>query len=290
MPCGGRINEETGQAMRPTTIHRSLKSVTGHLPSVSLVVAVAACLVIAFPPAADWLQYDRSAVAGGQLWRIVTCHLTHWSFEHLFWDVTALLFLGFVIEQDKRRRFLTCMGLSAVLIPLSVHACMPELSTYRGLSGIDSAAFMLLAVTLLADSWDQRDWGWTLVCTAVMGGFAAKTGLEFVTGTTLFVDAAASEMLPVPLAHVIGAGVGVLCGVQWNGQADVQSRHRLATRESQLPARRYRPGGSRPANLDDYRRSRHLATGQGRAGRTATATGQEADVGWWAVVLRSRCA
>ena len=215
------MNEETGRAMRPITIHRSLKSVAGHLPSVSLVVAVAACLVIAFPTAADWLQYDRSAVAGGELWRIATCHLTHWSFEHLFWDVTALLFLGFVIERDKHRRLLTCMGLSAVLIPLVVHACMPELSTYRGLSGIDSAVFMLLAVTLLADSWDQRDWGWTLVCTAVIGGFAAKTGFEFVTGTTLFVDAAAAEMLPVPLAHVVGAGIGVLCGVQWNGLAEV---------------------------------------------------------------------
>jgi rhomboid family GlyGly-CTERM serine protease len=219
--------------MRPITFHRSLKSAAGQLPGVSIVVILAAGLVMAFPPAADWLQYDRSAVAGGELWRIATCHLTHWSFEHLFWDVTALLFLGFVIEQDKRRRLLTCIGLSAVLIPLVVHVCMPELSTYRGLSGIDSAVFMLLAVTLLADSWDRRDWGWTLVCSAVMGGFAAKTGFEFVTGTTLFVDVTSAQMLPVPMAHVVGAGIGVLCGVQWNGHAEVarpaMGRHSAAS-------------------------------------------------------------
>ena len=208
--------------MRPTTIHQSLKSAAGHLPGVALAVISAAALIMVFPRAAGWLQYDRSAVAAGQLWRIVTCHLTHWSFEHLFWDVTALLFLGFVIERDKRRRFLTCVGLSAVLIPLVVHAGMPELSTYRGLSGIDSAVFMLLAVTLLADSWDQRDWGWTLVCTAVMGGFAAKTGFEFTTESTLFVNTATAQMLPVPLAHVVGAGIGVLCGVQSNGPAKVE--------------------------------------------------------------------
>jgi rhomboid family GlyGly-CTERM serine protease len=212
-----------GDAMRPITIHRRLKSAAGHLPGVSLALVVAACLLMAFPSLADRLQYDRSAVLEGELWRIATCHLTHWSLDHLFWDATALLFLGFVIEQEKRRRLLTCMGLSAVLIPLAVCVCMPDLSTYRGLSGIDSAVFMLLAVTLFSDSWEQRDWGWMLVCTAVMGGFAAKTGFEFVTGTTLFVDAMAAEMLPVPLAHVIGAGSGVLCGMQWKPRPQVKS-------------------------------------------------------------------
>ena len=218
----GHRNEEIGDAMKPIAILRRLKSATGHLPGVSLVLVAAACLVMAFPSLADRLQYDRSAVVQGQWWRIATCHLTHWSFDHLFWDVTALLFLGFVIERDKRRRLLTCMGLSAVLIPLAVGAWLPELSTYRGLSGIDSAVFMLLATTLLGDSWDRRDWGWTLVSTGVMAGFVAKTGFEFVTGTTLFVDATAAEMLPVPLAHVIGAGIGVLSGVQWKPRPQVQ--------------------------------------------------------------------
>lgn len=216
MKRNGHQSEETGDAMRPIATPRKSKSALGRLPGVSLLLVAAACLVMALPSLADRLQFDRAAVAQGELWRIATCHLTHWSFEHLFWDAAALLFLGFVIEHDNRRRLLMCMGLSAVLIPLVVYAWMPELSTYRGLSGIDSAVFMLLATALLSDSWAQRDWGWTLVCTAVVGGFAAKTGFEFLTGDTLFVDATAAEMLPVPMAHVIGAGIGVLCGVPWN--------------------------------------------------------------------------
>ncbi|MEE8451607.1 MAG: rhomboid family intramembrane serine protease, partial [Thermoguttaceae bacterium] len=106
--------------MKPTTIPREVKSAARHLPGVSLALGAAACLTMAFPSLAEWLQYDRSAVAEGQLWRVATCHLTHWSLDHLFWDVVALLLLGFVIEQDKRRRYLTCMGLSAVSIPLAV--------------------------------------------------------------------------------------------------------------------------------------------------------------------------
>ena len=138
---------------------------------------------MAFPSLADRLQYDRSAVVEGQLWRIATCHLTHWSFEHLFWDVTALLFLGFVIEQDKRRRLLTCMGLSAAVDSAyrSVPVCpsFPPTGDSRESTPRCSCCW---PSALLSDSWGQRDWGWTLVCTAVMGGFAAKMGFEFVTG------------------------------------------------------------------------------------------------------------
>jgi len=201
--------------MSPITINQRLKSAAGHLPGVSLALAAAACLIMAVPSLVDLLQYERSAVFAGQWWRVATCHLTHCSLDHLFWDVVALLVLGFVIERDNRRRMLACIGLSAVSIPLAVMFFMPELSTYRGLSGIDSALFMLLAVIMLGDSLRRRDWGWTAICTTVMAGFVGKTMFEFATGTTVFVDSAAAEMLPVPLAHVIGAGVGVLCGVRW---------------------------------------------------------------------------
>jgi len=201
--------------MSITTLHERPKPATENLPGVSLALAAVACFLMAFPALADWLQYDRAAVAAGQLWRIVTCHLTHWSPDHLFWDVVALLLLGCVVERDGYRRLLTCIGLSALSIPLAVHIGMPELSTYRGLSGIDSAVFMLLAVTLIVDAWRQGDRGWTLLCTALIVGFVAKTGFEFLTGTTLFVDAAAADMQPVPLAHVVGAGIGTLCAVPW---------------------------------------------------------------------------
>ena len=62
--------------------------------------------------------------------------------------------------------------------------------------------FMLLAITLLRDSWEQRDRGWTLVCTALIVGFAAKTGFEFVTGTTL--PAEAINFSKEHLAYVVG--------------------------------------------------------------------------------------
>ena len=185
---------------------------TYDLPFVSLLLALAAIVVLPAASLSGWLQYDRAAVDGGQIWRLATCQLTHWSWDHLFWDAAALVGLGWVLEREDRRSTLICLGLSIVLIPAAVHFGLPELATYRGLSGIDSAVFVLLAVTLFRRCHAEGDRLWAWACVAMLVGFAAKIGFEMVSGGTLFVDAAASQMQPVPLAHVVGGMVGGASG------------------------------------------------------------------------------
>ena len=51
---------------------RRLVSAGGRLPGVSLLLAGAAVCLQCSPAALEWLQYDRAAIAGGELWRIVT--------------------------------------------------------------------------------------------------------------------------------------------------------------------------------------------------------------------------
>ena len=184
-----------------------------HLPGASLLIALFTVAIWWFAPISDHLQYDRSAIAAGQLWRIVTCHLTHWSLDHLFWDLAAFIVLGAICELNSRVRFLTCVALSAVLIPLATWIVMPELATYRGLSGIDSAVFALVAVTLLRDATANKDWACSLTVGTICIGFVAKIVFEVITGGTLFVDSAAAQMIPVPLAHVVGAIVGAIGAV-----------------------------------------------------------------------------
>jgi hypothetical protein len=88
------------------------------------------------------------------------------------------------------------------------------MATYRGLSGIDSALFALLAVRVGRQSLSEKDWLKLSIAGIIAGGFAAKVGFEFVTGATLFVDSTAAGMTPVPLAHVVGGLVGIVCGLQ----------------------------------------------------------------------------
>src|SRR5262249_47102767 len=119
------------------------------------------------------------------------------------WDGLALLALGLAWERLSRGRFLACLAGSALAVSAAVWWLAPAMQRYRGLSGIDSALFVLLAVSLMQADAGSRRLGpaaWALVA------FLAKVTYESATGHAIFVaDDAASV---VPGAHLAGAGVG----------------------------------------------------------------------------------
>jgi rhomboid family GlyGly-CTERM serine protease len=187
------------------------------LPVASLLLVLLAGALYAVPGAAEWLQYDRTALAHGEWWRVLTGHLVHWSGDQLFWDGLALGFLGWLCERESVASFLRCIFLSAFLISLTLWFAAPGMATYRGLSGIDSALFALFAVRLGREAFHDRQWIKLTLVGIVAGGFALKLGYEFTSGATLFVDSSAGGMIPVPLAHVVGALVGLVCGLLIRG-------------------------------------------------------------------------
>src|SRR5262249_8798336 len=90
-------------------------------------VAVAATLF-----GADALELRR----GGAMWRVVTCHFTHFSYEQLAWDAVAFLLLGLACERRHRAAFHATLLASIVFVPIAVLVFTPEVVAYRGLSGI----------------------------------------------------------------------------------------------------------------------------------------------------------
>ncbi len=199
------------------TSHRLTTTAARRLPCASLLLSAAAVLVFVHPSATTWLQYGRLAIAAGEIWRLVSSHWTHVSADHLFWDVLTFLVLGTLCERMSRLRFCTCVLGSTLLIPVALWITMPQLETYRGLSGIDSALYVLLAVTLLKDEVHGRRWGWVITLSGVLFVFIAKVGYEMATGGTIFVNSGASHMIPVPLAHWVGAAVGMIVGLMPEG-------------------------------------------------------------------------
>jgi len=136
---------------------------------------------------------------GGAVWRIVTCHFTHFTYEQLAWDALVFLILGIACARRNRGAYQATLLASVLVVPIAVLMFAPEVTTYRGLSGIDSALFALL---LTLES--RRSW---LVALCAVG-FAAKLIFEMKTGSMVFVSGAA--FAPVPVAHLAGAVVGVL--------------------------------------------------------------------------------
>lgn len=197
----------------------TMTSVPGRRCGVSLVLSFLVVLCYLCPPLASALQFDQAAVAGGEFWRIVTCHLTHWNFDHLFWDLSMFLVLSVMIESEDRRRLLLCLAMSAISIPLLVWMVSPEIPTYRGLSGIDSALFILLMTQILRENWRKSQPVWAGAAALGMLGLLAKTLYEVRTGTTLFVDHEAAGMVPLPIAHLAGGLAGFLAAIEIGSSA-----------------------------------------------------------------------
>src|SRR5215813_6550864 len=68
--------------------------------AVPLVIGVC-CFAFALggEAARDWGSYDRVGLANGQLWRLVTAHLVHLGWAHLWPNLLALLLIGGLLEE-----------------------------------------------------------------------------------------------------------------------------------------------------------------------------------------------
>jgi len=184
-----------------------------HGTVITVCVALAAVSIQLMPGGAGWLQFDRLAILDGQWWRMLTGHLTHWDLEHLGWDLLMFVVIGAMVERLSRPRFVVLCLVSAISISLMVLLGQPELRTYRGLSGIDTALFVYLACVQLASAWQQRRWGQGLLPAVLLAGFGGKLMYELVTGKTLFVDSQAAGFVVVAIAHAVGAAAGAVLGV-----------------------------------------------------------------------------
>ena len=201
--------------MKQTRQYRAFEAgCTGAPPAwrPAAIVTALACLptlaIYAWPTLTHWLQFDRTRIADGEVWRVVTSHWTHFSAEHLLWDLTAFGLLLFLSWRESPPRTLATVVTSSVLIPVAVWVALPEMSFYRGLSGLASALFVFLALSLARRERAHGNRLISALAVLALVGFLAKSVFELVTGATLFVDT--SEFVPVPLAHVIGAACGAI--------------------------------------------------------------------------------
>jgi rhomboid family GlyGly-CTERM serine protease len=164
------------------------------IPWVTLAVSALAVAVYAAPGGTAAVELSRAGLGDGQLWRLATGHLAHWSFEHLLWDVATFAALGAACERASRRDTAVVLLLAAPTVALMVLAARPSLATYRGLSGLDVALFALLA----------RQVGGRIGAT-LAAVLAAKLVYEAGAGAAVFVGHLSDAVVFVPAAHQGGA-------------------------------------------------------------------------------------
>jgi rhomboid family GlyGly-CTERM serine protease len=84
-----------------------------------------------------WLQYDRTKVASGELWRLVTAHLVHGSSQHSLVNLLGLVMMWALFNKTYRLvSWIVIVACGTVAIDLGFWFLMPELHWYVGLSGV----------------------------------------------------------------------------------------------------------------------------------------------------------
>jgi rhomboid family GlyGly-CTERM serine protease len=168
-----------------------------------IVALLAVCLLLGLggDELRDLLRYERDAIHSGEYWRLVSGHLVHLGFGHLWPNLVALAVIGLLFEDVFRNADWLRVGVaSAAAIDLGLYALEPTVLWYVGLSGVLHGFVAAGALALLV----RRE-----TLGAVLGvGLAAKLIFEQIVGPVPFTAASVGGPVVVA-AHLYGA-IGAL--------------------------------------------------------------------------------
>lgn len=143
------------------------------------------------------LEYRRSAILHGQVWRLWTCSLVHLSWPHLARNLTGLFLIwGLFARRHGERTWVAVLLGSALAVGVGLLAFDPGLEWYVGVSG---SLFGMFCAGALAE-WEARP----LYCCTLLLGMGAVIAWTLQAGA-LPGEAAGLGGNVVPQAHLYGA-------------------------------------------------------------------------------------
>jgi rhomboid family GlyGly-CTERM serine protease len=158
------------------------------------------------------LRYDRSAIAAGGWWRLLTAHIVHLDLHHLILNELGLVLMWSLFAQDYDPVDWCVIVLSGALaISSGLWWLSPHVAWYVGASGVLHSVMAAGAANhLLARAWDR----WILLV-----GLCAKLAWEQWGGH--------AQPWVVVDAHLYGAACGFVVGIALSWRtAIIQHRFR----------------------------------------------------------------
>ena len=169
-----------------------------------IVALLAVCLLLAAGGDAvrELGRWQRDAIDTGEYWRLVSGHLVHLGFGHLWPNLVALAIIGLLFEDVFRNVDWARIGAAAMLaIDVGLYVLDPEVSWYVGLSGVLHGYVAAGALALIVRG--ER------LGVVLSIGVAAKLIFEQVFGPVPFTAASVGGPVVVA-AHLYGAIGAVL--------------------------------------------------------------------------------
>ena len=182
-----------------------------NLPVFTLSCAGMALVAYLWPALQSMLVYDRAAIQGGQWWRLGTACWVHFSASHLFWDLLVFVAAGWVIQARRYRGYILLCCLTAVVPSVLLLLGSPEIGRFGGLSGPATGAVVYLCLCEVSPAGKLRiEW------IAILALIALKTGVEIMTGNTIFAGTNGIRFRVLPSVHIIAfaAAVAVYWAIQ----------------------------------------------------------------------------
>jgi rhomboid family GlyGly-CTERM serine protease len=160
--------------------------------------------------ASQLLRYDRSAIAAGGWWRLLTAHIVHLDAHHLVLNELGLVLMWSLFAQDYDVvEWCAIVLAGALAISSGLWWLSPHVAWYVGASGVLHTVMAAGAAKHLAErAWDR----WILIT-----GLCAKLAWEQWGGT--------QAPLIVVDAHLYGACCGFLVGAALSAKIAI-IRHR----------------------------------------------------------------
>src|SRR6267154_6097550 len=167
------------------------------------IALLAACAVLLLPVLAgdagrEALRYDRTALAAGQWWRLLTAHIVHLDFNHAALNSLGLVLMWALFARDYRpRQWLAIVLGSVAAIDAGLWLRDSTIAWYVGSSG---ALHGVMAAGTLAHLRRRDLDGWILAAFILL-----KLSYEQWTGALPFADSGAGVVVD---AHLYGALAG----------------------------------------------------------------------------------
>lgn len=167
--------------------------------SISSLVLIFTVAALEIPSHLNLLSFDYVAIVDRvEYWRLITGHLTHSSWDHLFWDWITFTVAGCYLECHSRKMLITGLLSSTIALNLFLLSPLSDIAAYTGISGI-----LYTLATLAAFLWAQlnkKQYGQIITFLPLLL-IIGKTVLELTAGTAVFMS---KGWHIYPPAHLIG--------------------------------------------------------------------------------------
>jgi rhomboid family GlyGly-CTERM serine protease len=173
-------------------------------PWLSATVA-ATCLLLSVAPQSliEPLAFDRHAILHGQVWRLWSGHLVHFSLPHALIDAATLFVIGTLAEAEFGSRRLALLLLAgACVISIGLLFASPSLLEFRGASAIA----VMLAVVVGCSRWRSQA-SIRAILGVLMTCLIAKIGFDAL-GMSATLTQLPDHMRVAWQAHLHGAAFG----------------------------------------------------------------------------------